>query len=94
MRLGDTEREKINQTVFSFDPNAQVYLFGSRLDDRKKGGDIDLLITSSKINLEEKLSIQVRLMDLLGEQKIDLLVAKSLDQTPFVKMIAQEAQKI
>ena len=42
MRLEPEEVDGILVAVRSFDPDAQVYLFGSRVDDRKRGGDIDL----------------------------------------------------
>ncbi len=55
--------------------NVKVYLFGSRTDDTKRGGDIDLLIRT----LEEKKGVLARirmlsrLKQLLGEQKIDII---------------------
>lgn len=54
MRLQSHETEVIKRTVRDFDKNAQIYLFGSRVDDSKKGGDIDLLIMSKKLTNTEK----------------------------------------
>jgi len=51
-------------------------LFGSRADDNKRGGDIDLYIeTSEKVNLlDKKVKLLVRLNRELGEQKIDVVI--------------------
>ena len=61
------------QTVFI------LYLFGSRTDDTKKGGDIDLLVLASCedkdriINLKSKLKLEI--FKNIPEQKIDITVA-------------------
>ncbi|MCG2746192.1 MAG: nucleotidyltransferase domain-containing protein [Desulfobulbaceae bacterium] len=44
MRLCNLEKESIIKAVKSIDPDSRIYLFGSRIDDNRKGGDIDLLI--------------------------------------------------
>ena len=85
MRLNDSELAAIRATVKSFDPEARLYLFGSRIDDSKRGGDIDLLIMSDILTLESKRSIKIRLYEVLGKQKIDIVLAAD-DSNPFVKL--------
>ena len=85
MRLSDKERSTIKEAVAEIDPLAKIFLFGSRTDDSKKGGDIDLLIMSDILGRAEKRKIRFKLCDTLGEQKIDLLVARNLSD-PFVRM--------
>ncbi|NEX15935.1 MAG: DNA polymerase III subunit beta, partial [Halochromatium sp.] len=48
MRLNAHQRETIKQAARGcFGADATVRLFGSRVDDHKRGGDIDLFITTS-----------------------------------------------
>lgn len=46
MRLDPKEIETLKSSLKELDRNAKIYLFGSRIDDNKKGGDIDLLVIS------------------------------------------------
>lgn len=88
MRLKEYERAAILATVRNFDADAAVYLFGSRVDDSKKGGDIDLLILSKRLTRDDSRAIRSSLYDLLGEQKIDLIIAAD-DIDPFVAVALQ-----
>ena len=45
MRITEKEKNVIIDAVKSTDPDAKVWLFGSRVDDSKKGGDIDLVVS-------------------------------------------------
>lgn len=85
MRLKDYERDVILSAVKRLDNNARVYLFGSRVDDTKKGGDIDLLVFSNSLNTNDKRSIKAELYEHLGEQKIDIVLATD-DSDPFIKL--------
>jgi predicted nucleotidyltransferase len=86
MRLKPAEYKIIKQSVSALDKSAKIYLFGSRADDRAKGGDIDLLIISSKLNYGDKLKIKHKLFESLEEQKIDIVIAKDFEQ-PFIKLL-------
>jgi predicted nucleotidyltransferase len=78
MRLSDRERNAIVSAVHRYDAQAQVFLFGSRVDDAKRGGDIDLLVKSASIGTVERRRIRRAISDAIGEQKIDILVAADL----------------
>jgi uncharacterized protein len=90
MRLKKDEITYIKNTISSFDPKATVYLFGSRVNDQLKGGDIDILIFSEIINLNIKRQIRIKLYDKLGEQKIDIVIARD-KQKPFVRLALQNS---
>jgi len=90
MRLSLKEQHLIKQTIDSFDKEALVYLFGSRVDDKKKGGDIDLLVLSKKLGFTEKIKIKIKLYELLGEQKIDLIITNDTSK-PFIQVVLEQA---
>ena len=87
MRLSVEEAKSIRQCVLRFDPKAEVFLFGSRADDTRRGGDIDLLIVSKEIGLRQRLRLQSALEDALGLRKIDLVIVDNVDNSPFAKSV-------
>ncbi|MEA3638996.1 MAG: nucleotidyltransferase domain-containing protein [Lamprobacter sp.] len=77
--MNDQQRQAIKKTAQRcFGSDAQVSLFGSRTDDRKRGGDIDLLIRTSLAEPDAiaraEIAFQVEVQQALGEQRIDVLV--------------------
>jgi len=96
MRLSSHEVDVIKKAVHRLDGNAQIYLFGSRVDDQLKGGDIDLLIVTEALSFNDKIDIQVAIKKELGEQKIDILLRNN-SQTrsdPFVTEILTQAKNL
>ena len=87
MRLTTKQIAVIKQkTALIFGDDAQVYLFGSRIDDNAKGGDIDLFIDLAK-EIENPVAKTIRLTGVLqqeiGMQKIDIIFhALSYDWLP------------
>ena len=78
MRLTPQAREIIRHTAHAvFGPDAQVKLFGSRTDETRRGGDIDLLIElprSLPDSRRKSLTLAAQLQMQLGDQAIDILV--------------------
>ena len=91
MRLSPNYQEIIKKYFVEFFGTGEIYLFGSRVDDNQKGGDIDLYVVpenklSSSQLLEKKIDFLVQLKNRIGEQKIDVVIAR--DQN---RLIEQEA---
>lgn len=93
MRLSQREISAIKNNVLSIDKDAKIYLFGSRVDDNAKGGDIDVLIISDKIGFNEKTKIRVGIFKEIEEQKLDLVIKKDFEDV-FVKMIEPNLQSL
>ncbi|MCA1754015.1 MAG: nucleotidyltransferase domain-containing protein [Spirochaeta sp.] len=97
MRLSARQRHTIRTVVRQhFGPNAEVRLFGSRTDDTRRGGDIDLLIEcpdmdpNSQSAVEAKLRIISSLHKTIGERKIDIVLAGTESDSPIVHAARQE----
>jgi predicted nucleotidyltransferase len=92
LRISTKEHKAIVNIAHQFfDETAEVYLFGSRVDDNKKGGDIDLyIIPSHQINAKQlynkKIKFLVALQLSMGEQQVDVIIAKDKN-----RLIEQEA---
>lgn len=93
MRLSMPERKIIRRCIRSFDPQARIYLFGSRANDNARGGDIDLLIISNKINFIDKIKLKVMIFKEIEEQKIDMLITHDTKK-PFVKLSLHEGVRL
>ena len=93
MRLTPQQRRAIRQCVATCDPDAKVMLFGSRLHDQRRGGDIDLLIRSRKLDFMGRLRLKIALANALGPQKIDIAVDHGRPSA-FVKLVRREARPI
>jgi len=78
MRLSPQTRQTIRDTVRElFGPDATATLFGSRVNDSARGGDIDLPVQSDTPVPDRRrkaLQLIARLQLRLGDQPIDVLV--------------------
>ncbi len=90
MRLTKQQINTITQTVTRLaGTGAAVYLFGSRLNDHAKGGDIDLFIESdTPLSLIHRAKIKMELESQLGLPVDIVSKSRSAAATPF-QIIAQ-----
>jgi len=81
MRLDKKDREIIVSTIEKIFGKVKVYLFGSRLDDCKKGGDIDLFIVSEeRSNLLEKKIRALSKLERTLHKPVDIVLHKDFDR--------------
>ena len=75
MRLSEFEINAIKETAIEIFKEVKIILFGSRVDDTLKGGDIDLyLILNQKPHFLDKPKFLAKLKRKIGEQKIDVVI--------------------
>ena len=86
MRLTQYEINSIKKAFKEIFESGDIYLFGSRVDDTKRGGDIDLFIDltyklDTKELLNKKSKFKLALYDIIGEQKIDVVISKDKNRS-------------
>jgi len=90
MRLSQNYIDVIKEKFHKVFGEGEVYLFGSRVDDSLKGGDIDLylVIEEHRDSFRKKIKFLAQVKRELGEQKIDVLFNQDKN-----RLIEQEAIK-
>jgi hypothetical protein len=78
MRLAKSELQTIRDTLYFADPQGRMYLFASRSDDNRRGGDIYLYCETSNA------------LDLLsGDTPVGVLPDVTISWDDFVRRIHQ-----
>ena len=91
MRFDKLEKKALIYALKDF--KGKVFLFGSRLDDSGKGGDIDIMVIPDREVNHLKLSIEIqRRFFSRCEQKLDVLVYKEND--PFCREVMKHAERL
>jgi len=93
MRISEREKQVLIKAVQKFDHTAPIWLFGSRTDNSKRGGDIDIAVLSGKIHLKEKMQVKRAIYNEIGEQKIDLVVSAD-GKDPFFRLAVEKGIRI
>jgi len=86
VRIKPKEQSIIRESIQALDPESAIYLFGSRVNDHAKGGDIDLLVISDKLEFRDLLKLRRTILDQIGWQQLDLIIKKNSELSePFVE---------
>lgn len=92
MRISSNQQDFLSTYWHNIDNSCLVYLFGSRTDDTKKGGDIDiLLLTDKKLHHSQIFKMKQSFYSLFGEQKIDIVNFEKNDENAFKNYILSYA---
>ena len=94
MRLTPQHIETIKGTAAQFwGADAGVVVFGSRLHDQQRGGDLDLYIATALPDLLQTIRCKVLLQDAL-DMPVDLVVKPIGDQSPISKIAKAEGVRL
>lgn len=95
MRIAPTQKKFIYDYWIEREATNQVYLFGSRADDTKKGGDIDILVLSEKkLHHSELYKMKQSFFSKFGEQKLDIVNFTTENDSAFKKHILSYAKSL
>jgi len=90
MRLTSAQIDTIKTTARNvLGEGAQVVLFGSRVDNLAKGGDVDLYAETAEPDLMKKIRCKVQLQDQL-DMPVDLIVKPYGDQSAIALIAKKE----
>ena len=94
MRLTPAQIDTIQSTVHAvLGEGAQVTLFGSRVNDQQKGGDVDLYVETAQPDLMKKIRCKVSLQGQL-DLPVDLIVKPHGDRSPIAMIAKQEGIRL
>jgi len=95
MRLKPKIAQYFKQKTACLQTRAEAYLFGSRVRETKRGGDIDILILSEdQISRKTLRQIKIDFYKEFGLQKLDLVNFTYDEQHPFKSLIMDEAIRL
>jgi len=83
MRLTSVQYKAIKKYFYEVFGEGEIYLFGSRVDDSRRGGDIDLYVRTKNLQnlMRKKVDFLTRLKHEIGEQKIDVVFDRHTQRT-------------
>ncbi len=95
MRISHKQTDFLRDSIHQYLPDATVCLFGSRTDDDRKGGDIDIMVIGErKLSAQEKRNVKIEFYKQFGEQKIDIVSFNASDSSSFKKLALWESVEL
>lgn len=100
MRITIKEKDSISanaKQIFGFE--TKVVLFGSRVNDTSRGGDIDLLIIPPVYSarsefFNKKIQFIVKVLNDIGDQKLDVIIKYPDDTRGIIQTALKEGVQL
>ena len=94
MRLSPLQSDLICQQVHRhLGDDAAIWLFGSRVDDQQKGGDVDLYVETNPHPLLSEIKCKVSLQESL-QMSVDLVVRPPLDNSTIAQIAKSQGIRL
>lgn len=95
MRLSPAQIDTIRQAARqNFGADVLIWLFGSRTDDAKRGGDVDLYVeTTQRVALMSALRCKIALEDSL-DLPVDLIVKEPGKEKPIYTLARSQGVRL
>jgi predicted nucleotidyltransferase len=94
MRIASADHDSIKGAAQKhFGADCVVRLFGSRADDARRGGDIDIHVVvadDALATLLQKIEFLAQLEKLIGDRKVDLIVEGPGRKNGYIDRVARE----
>ena len=85
----------LKQSIKKYLPDVDLYLFGSRANEKLKGGNIDILVIGEKaLTCQKKRNVKIAFYKEFGEQKIDIVSFKRGEPSNFKELTLIESVKL
>ncbi len=103
MRLSSKQIQRLKDVVAChFGKNAGIWVFGSRIDDQRRGGDYDFYIETSKADPDEIVTDKLNILaDLHASpefegEKIDLVIRSAVPgpELPIYKVAKEQGAQL
>ena len=96
MRLTQQQTRLITQAIFRLaGERARIFLYGSRLNDNARGGDVDILIeTETPLSLIARAKIKLQLESELGMPVDVIAQTRDVAPTPFQTIARKHALRL
>ncbi len=96
MRLAEQQLNAIRETVrATAGADVRAYVFGSRLDDSARGGDVDLLLTAGRrLDLLTRARVKTALEGAIGLPVDVVAYETGKEPTPFQAIALARAQAL
>ena len=89
--MSNNQVSVLKNKLYTLSTSAKLYLFGSRVDDEKRGGDIDLLIVDPLLTKRDLRMLRIDFFKHFGEQKLDVVLDDGKFQSVFSRYIFKKA---
>jgi predicted nucleotidyltransferase len=94
MRISANQTEIIRKQIHQyFGAAADIWLFGSRVVDQKKGGDVDLYVEAGPHPLLNEIRCKIELEESL-DMPVDLIVRQPFDASPIACIAKTQGLKL